>query len=126
MKKTLLIAAVALLVFPLAACEQKPETVTNEAPDPQADALAKAPKAVLPPSIKATVTFRCKDNSLAMVDFFSGNTQVNLRGQREDAPIKLTAEKAGGPFVADGYSLTGTPEAITLAQPGKPSQTCKK
>ncbi|OYY72918.1 hypothetical protein [Sphingomonas sp. 28-63-12] len=126
MKTSLLIAAAALLVFPLAACDQKPEVVTSQAPDPQADALAKAPKIVLPPSIKATVTFRCKDNSLAFVDFFSGDTQVNLRGSREATPIKLTAEKAGGPFVADGYSLSGTPEAITLAQPGKPSQACKK
>lgn len=126
MKNTFLLAVAATLALPLVACEQKSEMVTSEAPDPQAEELAKAPPIPLPPSIKASVTFRCKDNSLAFVDFFSGNTQVNLRTAKEGAPIKLTAETAGEPYTADGYSLTGTPDAITLTQPGKGTLTCKK
>ncbi|OYX38911.1 MULTISPECIES: hypothetical protein [unclassified Sphingomonas] len=125
MTKNTLFAAAAMLLLPLAACDQKTETVTTQAPDPQAEELAKAPKVELPPSIKASVTFRCKDNSLAYVDFMSGDKIAELRTEKDGAPIKLTAENAGDPLVADGYSLTGTPKGITLAQPGKPSQACK-
>jgi len=125
MTRNTLFAAAALLVLPLAACEQKTETVTTQAPDPLADAIAKAPKVELPPSIKASVTFRCKDTSLVYVDFMSGNKVADLRTEKNGAPVVLKAEAAGEPFVADGYSLTGTPKGITLSMPDKPSQACK-
>lgn len=125
MKKPLICAVAAMLALPLAACEQKTETVTSEAPDPQADELAKKPKIALPPSIKATVTFRCKDNSLVYVDFFSGDKMAHLRTAKDGAPVTLNADAAGDPMKADGYSMSGTPKLITLSQPGKPSQTCK-
>ncbi len=102
MTKNTLFAAAAMLLLPLAACDQKTETVTTQAPDPQAEELAKAPKVELPPSIKASVTFRCKDNSLAYVDFMSGDKIAELRTEKD-----------------------GAPKGITLAQPGKPSQACK-
>jgi hypothetical protein len=124
MTKRILIAALPLLL-PLAACEQKTQTVTAEAPDPQAELLNKQAPIQLPPSIKAQVTLRCKDNSLVYVDFFSGNTQANLRTEKDGPIIKLTAAKNGDPLKADGYSLTGTPDAIELATP-KGTQTCKK
>lgn len=126
MNKATLIAAVALLALPLAACENKPETVTSEAPDPQKEELAKRPKIELPPSIKASVTMRCKDNSLVYIDFFSGDKQANLRTEKDGQNIHLTAEKAGDPLVADGYTLKGDSKLITLTQPGKPAQTCKR
>lgn len=125
MTKNTLIAAAALLILPLAACDQKAENISTQAPDPQAAELAKAPPVALPPSIKATVTLRCKDNSLVYIDFLSGDKMVNLRAEKEGAPVVLTAPAAGEPMVADGYSMTGTPESVTLTQPGKPSQTCK-
>ena len=125
MTKNTLIAAVALLVLPLAACDQKTENLSAQAPDPQAAELAKAPPVALPPSIKATATLRCKDNSLVYIDFLSGDKMVNLRTEKEGAPVVLTAPAAGDPMVADGYSMTGTPKSVTLTQPGKPSQTCK-
>ncbi len=125
MTKAPLLAAIALLL-PLAACENKSETVTSEAPDPQAEQLKKLPPAKLPPVMKASVTFRCKDNSLVYVDFFKGDTEANLRMEKTGPIIKLTADKAGGAMKADGYSMTGTPDAITLDQPGKPSLTCRK
>lgn len=126
MTKRFLLLAALPLALPLAACEQKPETVTAEAADPQAEALKKAPPVALPPSIKSQVTFRCKDNSLVYVDFFSGNTQANLRTEKNGPIIKLVAEKDGDPYKADGYEMTGTPESVTLTQPGKDAQTCKK
>ncbi|OYY91092.1 MAG: hypothetical protein B7Y45_05240 [Sphingomonas sp. 28-66-16] len=125
MRKTLPIAAAAIALCALAACENKTETVTTQAPDPQAAELAKAPPVELPPAMKASVTFRCKDNSLVYVDFFSGDKQALLKTEKGGTPIKLTAEKAGDALVADGYSLTGTPKSITLTRPGKPTLTCR-
>ncbi len=125
MKNAILIAAAALLALPLAACENKTQMVTSEAPDPQKEALKDRPKIELPPSIKASVTLRCKDHSLVYVDFFSGDKQANLRTEKDGASVHLTAEKAGDALVADGYSMTGNSKLITLTQPGKPAQSCK-
>ncbi len=125
MTKTTLFATAALLALSLAACDPKTETVITQAPDPQAAELAKAPKIELPPSIKSSETFRCKDNSLAFVDFMSDGKTVNLRTEKGGTAVKLVAPTAGEPMIADGYSMTGTSTAITLAQPGKPSQPCK-
>lgn len=127
MTKLTLSTAAALLALPmsLAACDPKVETVNTQAPDPQAAELAKAPKIELPPSIKSSETFRCKDNSLAFVDFMSDGKTANLRTEKGGTPVKLVAPTKGEAMVADGYSMTGTPTAITLAQPGKPSQPCK-
>lgn len=123
MTKNTFLTAAALLALPLTACENKP--IEQNKADPLAEAAAKAPKVELPPAIKATATLRCKDNSLVYIDFFAGDKLANLRTEKEGAPVRLTAEKAGDPLVADGYSMTGTPKSVTLTQPGKPAQTCK-
>ncbi len=39
----IVIAAAALLILPLAACDKKAENISTQAPDPQAAELAKAP-----------------------------------------------------------------------------------
>lgn len=122
MKRLLPAAAVALLA--LSACKQKTEVVSATAPDPQAEALANRPKVELPPAITATRTFRCKDQSLATVDFYAGNKQVTIKVGDATIPVKLTGEE-GGPFKADGYTLSGTQSAIKLSSPGKPEQDCK-
>jgi hypothetical protein len=123
--RTLPVVAVAL--FALSACNnnQKAQEVTATADDPQAAALANSAPVELPPAIKAEVTFRCKDNSLVYATFFSGDTMANLKTTKDGTPVKLTADKAGDAFKSDGYSLTGTPKAITLSQPGKGELTCK-
>ena len=124
--RTLPIAAVAL--FALSACNnapEKPVEVTSVADDPQAAAVHNRPMAELPPPIKADVTFRCKDNSLAYVIFFEGDKQAMVKTAKDGTPVKLTAEKAGDPLKAEGYSLTGTPKNITLTAPGKGTLTCK-
>lgn len=126
MKSTLIqTAAAALALTLLAGCEQKTETVDGRAPDPMASQLANAAPVELPPAVKATSTFRCKDNTLVYVDFFSGDKLANLRTEKGGTAVALKAEKAGDPLVADGYSLTGDPKAITLTRPGKPAQSCK-
>lgn len=116
-------AAVALLA--LSACQQKAETVTATAPDPQAAALANRAPVELPPAITSTKTFRCKDQSLATVDFYANNKQVTVKIGDALTPVRLTAENAGDAYKADGYVLSGTPAGITLTSPGKPEQACK-
>ena len=93
--------------------------VANQSP------AANAPVA-LPPSIASSKIYRCKDNSVVYIDWLSDNKSANFRAKQTDVPVTQSAPEAGQPMVADGYSLTGTPEAgsVTLARPGKGSQSC--
>lgn len=59
--------------------------------------------------VKADVTMRCKDNSLVYVTFFTGDKLVAIKTPKDGPVIRLTAETTGGPFMAEGYSFTGTP-----------------
>lgn len=126
MRNFLALAAAAALL-PLAACNNnQPETVDTTAPDPMASQLANAAAVELPPSVKASVTFRCQPgNSLVYVDFFSGDKLANLRTEANGAPIRLTAEEAGQPFTGEGYTVEGTPSAMTYIAPGKDALSCK-
>ena len=117
------LAAVALLA--LSACQQKSETVTATAPDPLADAVANKGPIELPPMMTATKTFRCKDTSLAEVEFYAGEKQATVKVDDAKTPTLLKAGKAGDPYTAEGYVLTGTAAGITLTSPGKPAQACK-
>ena len=124
MHRILPVAAAAAFAL-LAGCgEQQPEQVDSRAPDPQASALRNAAPVELPPAMTASVTFRCKDNSLVYVDFFQGNKLANFRTERGTPPVRLTAEKDGDPLTADGYKLTGTQKSISLTRPGKGEMTC--
>lgn len=123
MKTPLILAAAALVS--LAACKPAPEEVDTRAPDPMASQLANAAPVVVPPSIKASVSFRCKDNSLIFVDFLSDDKGASLRTAKDGPITFLKAPEPGQPFTADGYKLTGTPKAVTLEQPGKGSLACK-
>lgn len=82
---------------------------------------------VLPPAILASKTYRCKDNSLAYVDYLDDNKTATVRDSQGGTPTALTAAEADGPFIAEGYSLTGNPTAssVTLARPGKGAQACR-
>lgn len=116
--------AAAAAALSLAACKPEPQVIDTRAPDPLASELANAAPVELPPAMKASVSFRCKDNSLVFVDFFQGDKQANLRTKKDGAPIQLKAEEAGQPLTAEGYSLTGDQENITLKQPGKDELSC--
>lgn len=126
MKSPLPFAAAALLA--LAACNNKPATpeVVDTNPDPMASELANAGAVELPPAIKAEKTMRCKDNSLVYVTFFQGDKQAFVRTEKDGAPTTLKAANAGEPLTAEGgWTMTGTPENITLTQPGKGELTCR-
>ena len=125
MKNPSLIAAAAVALLSLAACENKPEEVSSTAPDPMASQLANAAPVELPPAIAESVTLRCGDNSLVYLDFFQGNKQVQLKTEKGGSATMLKAAEAGQPFeAAGGYKVTGTPKNVTVTLPGKPAKTC--
>lgn len=115
------IFAVALLS--LAGCNSEPETIVAGPADPMANEIANAAPVKLPPAVSASVPFRCKDNSVAFVDFFDGSF-VNYRAKRGDAPVHLDKDAEGEGFTGDGYKLTGTPASITLTLPEGEPKTC--
>ncbi len=119
---TPLAAAVALLA--LAACDNKitaPAPATNAAN--AADAAAAA-KVALPPSIKSSKPYRCKDDSIVTIAFLEGDLQANVT-ESGTAPTILKAPAAGEPFVAAGYDLTASGDTVTLTRPNHPKQDCK-
>jgi hypothetical protein len=124
MKNTFITVAAASL-FALAACENKPEEVTSVAPDPQAEALKNAPKVELPPSIQASVSMRCKDNSVVFADFYQGEKMVLVKESKDGPGKMLNAPNAGEAYVAEGgYKLTGNSKNATVEIPGKGERAC--
>jgi hypothetical protein len=125
MKKTLtpLSAAALLALFSLAACGE-PETITAGADDPQAEALQNAAPVAPPPMIQASRTYRCKDNSLLYVDFYTDNT-ARVRTKKEGEATALTATDGKGPYTAEGWSVSGNAAQVNITAPGKGSQSCK-
>lgn len=123
--KKLFLPAAALALVSLAACDNKPTEVSSTSADPNAAELAKRKPVELPPMMTSEVTFRCKDQSVYIVDFFQGDKQVLIKPEKKGSLTKLPAEKAGDPYKADGYELTGDKTGITLTLPGKAAQACK-
>ena len=107
----------------LSACNNEPEVVDTN-PDPMKDELAKAKPVEAPPMIQASRTYRCKDNSLVYVDFYTNNT-AQFRTKKEGQATMLTAPAAGQAYVAEGYSVSGNAPQITLTAPGKSGISCK-
>ena len=108
----------------LAGCNKQE---TAEA-DNAANATVNAVPVEMPPTIAHSGIYRCKDNSVVYVDWLSDNKSANFRADRNATPIQLKADEGGKPMTGEGgYSLTGTAQAssITLARPGKASQSCK-
>ncbi|MGZ8998504.1 MAG: hypothetical protein ACXW2T_06575 [Allosphingosinicella sp.] len=120
-----LIAAMAAALVSLSACDRQPETL--EAPgvaDPQAQDLAQAKPVELPPAIQASRTYRCKDNSLVYIDFYTNNT-ARVRSKKGGEAVIVSATEAGQAMVADGYSVSGNSPQISYTAPGKGTQSCK-
>lgn len=125
--KTLPITAAALAILSLAACKPAPQVVDSTAPDPLRNKVDAAPKKELPPSIAATVTFRCQPgNTLLYVDFFQGDTMAVLKTERDGQPVVLKAEAAGQPYVgAEGSRISGNAKAASVVVKGGAARSCK-
>lgn len=126
MKHYLPLIAVAALGL-LSACNKndEPEVVGGPA-DPMAQQLANAAPVELPPMVKSSLQYRCKDNSLLFVDFMSDDKTANLRTEKDGSPTKLVAAEAGKPFTAEGgFEVSNSGKQITATIPGKGAQSCK-
>lgn len=113
MQKLLIIAAAAATVT-LGACNSEPESVNRY--DAQAKALENAQPVAPPPMIVASHTYRCRDNSLIYVDFYTDNT-ANLRLTENGERIPLTTEGGQPPYVGGGYSVSGSGDNINFGRP---------
>ena len=109
----------------LSACSNEPEVVDTN-PDPMKEELAKAAPVELPPAIKGSKSYRCKDNSLVHVTYLTDDVTAMVRDKQEEPPVAtLKAPAAGEPFVAEGFSLTLNGDSITYNSPDKGTQSCK-
>jgi len=124
MHRTLFSAAAMAAFLSLAACNNEPETVTANSVDPQAAALKAAPPVELPPAIQASRTYRCKDNSLVYIDFYTNDTAM-YRTEKGGPATALSAGEGGqSPYIAEGHSVSANADSITLTAPGKGTLTC--
>ena len=98
----------------LAACNSESHTiVANEAPDPMAEQLANAPAVELPPAIAASKTYRCKDNSLLYIDWYSdGSARVKTEKGPGGTEVPAPVEGVQSP-------LTGTATSSDISYGGK-------
>ncbi|HEY0147450.1 MAG TPA: hypothetical protein VGB70_00440 [Allosphingosinicella sp.] len=124
MKKTILPVAALAALSALAACNSEPETVTSNTFDPQAAALNSAAPVQNLRMIQASRTFRCKDNSLIYVDFYTDNTAA-ARLEKGAQPTVLTAADGKPPFVGEGWSISANDAQVSITAPGKGTQSCK-
>jgi len=91
--------------------------------DPQAQALQNAPQVELPPSIVASRTYRCADNGLIYVDFFSNDTAA-VRTEQDGERHQL-ASAEGGAYEANGYKVSANAETIQYKSPDHAEQRCR-
>lgn len=137
MKKILFsLAPIAMLT--LVACN-KSETAQDAKDDPASAAQTAAP-IDLPPSITASATYRCADNTILYIDFLGNNIAADIRvtdktatairvsaAAPADAAAPAAEAASAGPLKsADGETLlTGSGKQINVKLPGKGAQTCK-
>lgn len=121
---TLFAAASLAALLSISACNEPKTMTADNVADPQAAELAKAAPVELPPAIQASRTYRCKDNSLVYIDFYTNNTARVRLDSREAERVEVTAAEAGGAYTADGYSVSANAATISLTAPGKGTQSC--
>lgn len=110
MTRKLTIIAIAAATA-LAGCNNEDHNiVAGEIPDPQAEELANAAPVELPPSIQASKTYRCKDNSVLYVDWLS------------DGKARVKTERNALATTAEEGAITGDATASTITYKG---QSCK-
>ena len=111
----------------LAGCDKQDHTIESGVPDPMANEISNAAPVELPPTIAASKIYRCKDNSVVYIDWLSDSKSANIRTDKNGPATHVMGPEADKPMVAEGYSLSGsaTAASVTLARPGKGSQSCK-
>lgn len=92
----------------LAACKSGPETFNTGTNDPMSAELANAAEVELPPMLKSSHAYRCKDNSLIFVDFMTDDKTANFKDGKDSPAVALKAPEAGQPFVSEDGKITIT------------------
>ena len=93
----------------LAGCDQSDHTVGPQGPyDPNANLTNSAAPIELPPAIAASKAYRCKDNSLVYVDWYSdGSARVKKDRNELGTQVPPPAEGQPSPLgTAQGSSFT--------------------
>jgi len=117
-------AASLAAILALGACSSEPETITAGGNDPQAEALNSAAPVENLRMIQASRTFRCKDNSLIYVDFYTDNTAA-ARTDKNGQATPLASSEGKPPFTAEGWSVSDNAAQVNITAPGKGTQSCK-
>ena len=116
--------ATVALAAALASCGQPAPEVIDTNPDPMANQIANAAPIELPPSVKDSRIYRCKDNSVVYVDFLSDDKSANVRTEKGGTPVQVKADEAGKPMTAEGYSVSGMGKTVDIAVKGGAAQSC--
>lgn len=146
MKKAITPLAVAPLaaLIALAGCSEPEPDVVGEMADPQAEEIEELDPAELPPMRVREASFRCDDNSVVYVSFYTNDSQVGVAMEQDAIQTILPneamaapaegeegeepAEEANGTprYSGEGYTLIGNSDAssIQFARPGGGLQTC--
>ena len=127
MNRTLTLALIASAV--LAGCGKSNNNIVAGTPErgQAADAPVNTAGVVLPPSIEASKSYRCKDNTVVYIDWLNDKKTADIHASKEGSANRVVAAEAGKPMSGAGYSLTGTKDAasISVERPGKGTQSCK-
>jgi hypothetical protein len=98
----------------LAGCNKGTRTiVVGGESDDEGKAATNTP-VQLPPSIAASKTYRCADNSVIYVDWLSDNKSANVRTDPNGNPTHVTAAEAGKPMTGGSYSLSGSASSASV------------
>ena len=95
----------------LAGCNSKDHTIVAGGPQVDDTNVSTEPVA-LPPSVAASKSYRCKDNSLIYIDWLSDGS----------ARVKKTRDEVGTPVAAGSANLKGDAHGATVSYNG---QSCK-
>jgi hypothetical protein len=118
-RSTIVITLVAAAA--LAGCNKENQTVT-----PDVNNVASNTPVVLPPSIAASKTYRCGDNSVVFIDWLTDDKTANVRTDATGSPTQVVAAEPGKALTGSGLSLTGTAagSSVTVERAGHGTQTC--
>lgn len=129
-------------VIALSACNDSDPEIVGGMADPDADAIEEMAPTELPPMRTREASFRCADNSVVYVTFYTNDAQVGVSMERDAVQTLLPntalaaadeagedAEEApaGAPrYSAEGFTLVGNADAqsIQFARDGGGLQRC--
>jgi len=105
--KRILCSTMLVVAAALAGCDQSDHNLTAQGPyDPNANLTNSSGPIELPPSIAASKTYRCKDNSLVYVDWLSDGT-ARVKAARNEVGTPATAEDLKGDAQSSSVTANG-------------------